>query len=45
MEVIVDRTAGKHLVIFVEAISLCSGLLNFLCFVLEIMESRWLVVR
>ena len=45
MEVIVDRKAGKHLVIFVEAVSLCNGLLNFLCFVLEIIESRWLAVR
>ena len=45
MEVIVDGTAGKYLAAFVEAISLCNGLLNFLCFVLEIIESRWLDVR
>ena len=36
MEVIVDETEGKHITVFVEAISLCNGLLNFLCFVLEI---------
>ena len=45
MEVIVDETAGKHLTVFVEEISLCNGLLNFLCFVLEIIELRWLDVR
>ena len=38
MEVIVHGTAGKHLAIFVVAISLCNGLLNFLCFVLEMIR-------
>ena len=45
MDIIVDWTAGKHLAVFVEAISLCNGLLKFPCFVLEIIESRWLDVR
>ena len=45
MEIIVDATAAKDLAVFVEAISLCNGILNFLCFVLEIIESRWLDVR
>ena len=45
MEVIVKGIAGKDLAVFVEAIFLCNGLSNFLCFVLEIIESRWLDVQ
>ena len=40
MEILVDGTLGTHLSVFVEAISLCNGLLKFCCFVLEIIESR-----
>ena len=45
MDIKVDGKAGKHLAVFVEAISLCNGLLKFPCFVLEIIESRRLDVR